>query len=317
MTRRRLRIVFVGALIGGHKNLRALLDGGYNVVGVYTWSDAKSGASCWQSFDDLPGRYGIPVRKVESINAPEVVEEIRALAPDVVVVMSWSGMIGKELLAVPPLGVIGMHPTLLPEHRGRAPIPWALIHGLSKTGVTIFYYVEAADAGDILVQEEIPIAFDDTALTLGQKVDDACVRSLLKALDGLETGTVTPIPQDHARASWWPRRRPEDGIVEWTKPARELYNWVRALTAPYPGAFTFRHGRKIFLWAARIAEDARAGEPGEVLGVAGDALLVATGDGCLAVTRMQAAGEAETTGAAFADAHAVPVGERFVGAPAC
>ena len=315
--KRRLRIAFIGALVGGHKNLCALLDGGYDVARAYTWTDKKSGASCWQSFDDLLARYGIDLRKVDSVNAPEVVAEIRALAPDLIVVMSWSGMIGNELLAVPPLGVIGMHPTLLPEHRGRAPIPWALIHGLEKTGVTIFYYVEAADAGDILVQEEIPIAFEDTALTLGRKVDDACVRSLLKAVDGLERGTITPVPQDHSRASWWPRRKPEDGVIDWAKPTRDLYNWVRALTAPYPGAFTFRDGRKAFVWAARIADGPRSGAPGEVIGVTDDALLVATGDGCLAVTRIQPDGGAETTGAAFAEAHAVRVGERFEGGAGC
>jgi methionyl-tRNA formyltransferase len=306
-----LKIVFVGALIGGHKTLTAVLEHGFHVARVYTWSDARQGASCWRSFDDLPARYGVEVRKVDSINAPEVVADIRALAPDVIVVMSWSGMIGKELLAVPRLGVIGMHPTLLPENRGRAPIPWALIHGLEKTGVSLFYYVEAADAGDLLAQDEIPITEEDTALTLGLKVDDACVRCTLRVLAGLEDGTVTRTPQDHSRATFWPRRRPEDGVIDWSKPARDLYNWVRGLTRPYPGAFTFFGGRKVFVWSAAVAHGNNGVAPGTVVGVTDAALLVATGDGMLALTTLQAEGGDDLTGARFVATIGARVGDRF------
>ena len=283
-----LRIAYIGARVVGHRCLEALLQAGANIVRLLSLDDSMvEVTTAFRSFDDLAAHYGLPARKFKTLKTPGLVSWVRESEPDLGIVIGVSQLIPPELLHLPRLGFIGMHPTLLPEGRGRAPIPWALIKGLSKTGVSLFYCDPGADTGDLLAQTEVPIYYDDTSATLGARTDDVAIELLLDSLSRLAAGNAPRIRQDESRATVWPRRRPDDGVIDWCRSRRELYDWVRALTHPYPGAFTHARGRKLWIWQARESSDSLTGAAGEILNSSPEGLLVATGRGNLEVTRAQ------------------------------
>ena len=283
-----LRILYVGARLVGRRCLEALLAAGANVVGLLFLDDAKAGitvAHC--DFSDLITTHRLHARTFTSLADPSLREWAVTLVPDVGMVVGVSQLVGAELLAIPRQGFIGMHPTMLPEGRGRAPIPWALIKGLERTGVSLFWCDPQADTGDLLAQQALPIHYEDTAATLGARADRIAAELLVQNLPLLATGTAPRIPQAGTLATVWPQRKPEDGLIDWALGKRQLYNWVRALTHPYPGAFTFCRGRKLYVWNARESYDLRSGPPGTVLQVLLHGALVATGEGSLLLTRLQ------------------------------
>jgi methionyl-tRNA formyltransferase len=291
-----VKLLYVGARVVGRVCLEALLDAGVaDVVGVLELDAVKAGVTtAFSPFDDLIERHGLVRRHFTDLRDPEVTAWCAALQPDVGAVVGVSQLVGDDLLAVPPLGFVGMHPTLLPAGRGRAPIPWALIKGLEETGVSIFRCDAAADRGAIYAQERVPIRYEDTSSTLGARTDGVAARLLVQTVRGLANGTAVAVPQDESAATEWPRRRPEDGAIDWSRPQRQVYDFVRALTHPYPGAFTTLDGNRLHVWSAVESADARAGRPGEVLARVDDGLLVATGAGNVVLTHVQRAAEQET-----------------------
>lgn len=290
-----LRIVYIGARIVGYHCLKALLEAGAHIAGVLYLDESKSGvtvAHC--SFDDLIRDYRLNARPFTSLHDADILEWMRACRPDVGMVVGVSQLVGEALLATPQQGFIGMHPTLLPVGRGRAPIPWTLIKGLQQTGVSLFWCDPGADTGDILLQESLPVYYEDTAGVLGARTDDVAAQLLVKSLPLLASGHPPRIPQDDAKATVWPRRRPEDGTIDWSWSKRRIYDWVRALTRPYPGAFTYAGERKLFIWSCRESGDERKAAPGTVIAMLPHGMLVACGEGTVLLTDLQ-----EETGAAF------------------
>ena len=282
---RDMRILYVGARIVGYRVLESLLEDGAQIVGVLTLDETKATTTtAYTPFDELVHHHRLVVRKFTSLKDEEITAWARELNPDLGIIVGVSQLIGGDLLVVPPRGFIGMHPTLLPEGRGRAPIPWALIKGLTRTGVSLFYCDPQADTGDLLAQCEVPIYYEDVSATLGCRTDTAAIELFRNSLPQLAAGTALRCPQDDGRATLWPRRQPEDGLIDWSRTATELYNWIRALTHPYPGAFSFYDGRRINVWSARESADRRHGRPGEVLAVLPHGVLVACGQGSLLLT---------------------------------
>jgi len=282
------RILVIAARVVGHRALEALLDHQANVVGVLTLDECKAElTTAFTDFSDLGKQYDVNLRYYTQLNQADIFQWAEALRPDLGIVVGVSQMVGSELLSIPRLGFIGLHPTLLPQGRGRAPIPWALIKGLQHTGVSWFYCDQNADTGDLLAQEEIPVYYEDVSATLGMRSDDVAIRLLLEQIPRLAEGSALRIVQDESRATVWERRRPEDGLINWEKGRRELYDWVRGLTHPYPGAFTFSAGRMLYVWEARESFDERTGHPGEVLAQLPQGVLVATGSGNLLLTKLQ------------------------------
>lgn len=280
-----MRILFVGARIVGYRVLSSLLEAEANIVGLLTLDEKKSAmTTAFTSFDDLTESRGIATRKFTNLRDSQWIDWVRELRPDLGIVVGVSQLISETMLTIPPRGFIGMHPTLLPHGRGRAPIPWTLIKGLDKTGVSLFYCDPQADSGDLLVQKELPVYYEDVSATLGQRSDDAAIELFLNCLPQLAAGAAPRIPQDDDCATVWPQRRPEDGLINWDLSPRELYNWVRGLSHPYPGAFSYFGGRKIFVWSVRESFDCREGSPGEVLAVVPHGVLVACRDGAVLVT---------------------------------
>jgi methionyl-tRNA formyltransferase len=224
------------------------------------------------------------------------------LRPDMLFSFYYRHLLPQVLLDLPGLGAINLHGSLLPKYRGRAPINWVLVHGETVTGVTLHHMNARADHGDIIAQRSVPIAIEDTALTLSRKLTEAARRLLADTHPLILSGQAPRIGQDDSAATRFGRRRPADGRIDWSASAWQVYNLIRAVTRPFPGAFTFLESRRVFLWAARPPSKRRApGPPGRVLGVGeGRALEVATGDGVLEVLRLQLEGSDEIDGADFA-----------------
>jgi methionyl-tRNA formyltransferase len=196
---------------------------------------------------------GIPLVKIGHINDAEAGIAIRAHKLDWLFIIGWSQIAGEDVLRAPHRGALGMHPTLLPEGRGRAAIPWAILKGLPRTGVTLFRLDPGVDTGPIAAQVEIPIAPDETATSLYQRVSEAHRRLLREAWPGLTNDTVRFIPQDESLATYWPGRTPEDGRILPDMTVGEVDRLVRATTRPYPGAFIEEGGVATRIWRGRIA----------------------------------------------------------------
>ncbi len=262
----------------GHACLYALIQNDENIIAVITHKDNPDEEIWFRSVAGLAKKYGIPVYTPESVNTPAWIEQVRSWEPDLIFSFYYRNMIAEEILRIPRLGAFNMHGSLLPKYRGRVPINWAILNGEKETGVTLHHMVKKADAGDIVDQEAVPIGPEDTA----QEVFDKCVTAarlvLERQLPDLTSGSAPRRPQDEAQATYFGGRKPEDGRIDWTKSAESIYNLVRAVTQPYPGAFTFAGGKKLFIWWAKPASGS-GGKPGEVLSL--DPLLVATGSGSL------------------------------------
>jgi methionyl-tRNA formyltransferase len=306
-TTSQIRIVFVGAVEEGRRCLEALLAHGERFAGFVTLDPALAPVtSGWVPFDDLAEAHGAQLITVRDLNTPENVARVAELRPDLILVVGWTRLLGPELLRMPPLGAVGFHASLLPRYRGRAPVNWALINGERETGNTMFFLDEGIDTGEVIDQRRIPILDEDDCASLYRKVADSAVDMLLEHLPRLKTGTAPRAPQDEAQATVMPRRRPEDGLIDWTRDARSLFNWVRALTHPYPGAFTFHGRRRLFVWRAAeaVPDPVTAAAPDAVPGrlFVGDdeQVHVATGNGLLRLDRVQWEGEEEQSGKALA-----------------
>ncbi len=281
-----MRALWVSFDTIGRDCLLAAREAGAEIAGVVTLPgpiDPDRSGQC--SFDEL----GVPVVEARDVNAPETVEAARALEPDAVFVVGWSQLVREDFIALAPGAIYGMHPTLLPRHRGRAPIPWAILTGLARTGVTLFEIVDpTADSGPIVGQVEVPVDPDETATTLYDKLAAAHVELIREAVPALIAGQAERRPQDARRASLWPKRTPADGIIDWETRAPYLYDWVRAQTRPYPGAFTFLGDEKVIVWHAQPVELDAEAPAGTIVAERPEGPVVACGEGGLVLVEVEA-----------------------------
>ena len=274
---------------------------GANVVAVVTHKDDPGETIWFGSVAEVAAEHGIPVRTPEDPNVPPFMAEVRHMRPDLIFSFYYRHLLSPEILAMPPIGAINLHGSLLPKYRGRAPLNWVLVQGEQITGVTLHHMDARADHGDIITQRAVPIAVEDTALTLSRKLTAAARALLAETYPLIVTGRAPRIPQDHSAATTFGRRRPADGLIDWSGSSWQTYNLIRAVTRPFPGAFTYLQGRRIFVWAARPpAKRVVDTPPGFVLGIGdGGTLEVATGDGVLEVLRIQPEDGEETDGRSF------------------
>jgi methionyl-tRNA formyltransferase len=288
-----MRTVWVSFDTIGRDCLEAAAQAGAEIVGVVTLPgpvDPDRSGQC--SFDDIAHRLDAALIETRDVNALETLNAIRKLEPELIFVVGWSQLVHDPFIALAREGVFGMHPTLLPRHRGRAPIPWAILTGLARTGVTLFEIVDATpDSGAIVGQVVADIAPDETATTLFAQIAEAHVELTRELVPQLVARTAPRIRQDPSRASSWPRRTPADGIIDWETRAPYLYDWVRAQTRPYPGAFTFLGDEKVVVWGARPVELAEAAPAGTVVDVRPEGPVVACGEGGLVLEEIQTSGE--------------------------
>lgn len=204
--------------------------------------------------DDIAEKHGVPLIKVENVNEQRVIDAIKEYGIDWMFIIGWSQIAKRELLCAPGKGCIGMHPTLLPKGRGRASIPWAILKGLDKTGVTMFCLDVGVDTGGILGQVEIMLDRNIDAKELYNQVIDAHIQLIERYWEDLVNDRIAVIPQDDSAATIWPGRRPEDGELKHEMKVEEAERLVRAVTHPYPGAFYIKDGKKVIVWSAKISQ---------------------------------------------------------------
>jgi methionyl-tRNA formyltransferase len=311
------RVIFVGAVHEAVPALGALLDGGADIAEVVTLPPERAAStSGFVDLEPLARAHGIPVRRCADINSAESVRHTRQLRPDLMVVTGWTRLLSAELLGVPPCGVVGFHASLLPRYRGRAPVNWAILRGETVTGNTMMYLDAGTDTGDIIDQQAVPITPDDTCATVYAKVGEAGAEMLRRHLPSLLDGSAPRRPQGPGCGPPLPKRTPAMGVTDWNRPARAVHDWIRALTWPYPGAFTFWGERKVMLWAAAPdASASREAAPGEVLGCGEAGVRVATADGAILLTSASDAGQPPAAAGAWAGRGGPRPGARFEPVP--
>jgi methionyl-tRNA formyltransferase len=282
------RILFFGYSEIGYECLELLLAHGHQVVALITHED-NPGEKIWFKTPAASARArGIPVHTPEKINTPEWIEQLAALRPDLILSVYYRNMICSPILALARLGAFNLHPSLLPKYRGRAPINWAVLHGEPRIGMTLHRMVRKADAGAIVDQEGVEIGPRDTAAQALRKVLPCARRILERQIDALLAGTAKETPQDESQATYFGGRKPEDGRIDWKQTNRDIFNLIRAVTDPYPGAFTDVGPARLMVWWAEPASPATRGlrgRPGEILSAS--PLVVATGGGLLELTRTE------------------------------
>ena len=277
--------------------------------GLVVTHDDQPGETIWfRSVAALAKERGIPVIAPPDVNAPDVVARIREARPDFLFSAMFRQMLKSELLALPRLGALNLHPSLLPKFRGRSPINWVLVKGETETGVSLHYMVEKADRGDIVAQRAIAIDDDDTALTLHRKAAAEARGLFREAYPALVAGTAPRIAQDQSRASYFGGRKPADGEIDWRWPAKRIYDLVRAVTHPYPGAFTWRGDRRLFVWWAKPVSAVSGLAAGQVVLREGE-VLVGAGEGSIRLERVAIDGESELAAAEWIRAGGCGSGE--------
>ena len=272
----------------GSACLEYLIRDGANVAVVYTHEDDPKEEIWFRSVKDTAQKNTIDVRTPSKIEEDEI-DFLKQLQPELIFSFYYRAMIPGEVLEIPKLGAYNIHGSLLPKYRGRACVNWAVINGEKETGATLHVMTKFADRGDIVAQKSVPIALEDTAYDVFLKITDAAKDILASCLPSLEKGTAERFPQDESKATKFGRRRPEDGEIDWNKSATEIYNLVRALTHPFPGAFTIWNGKKVFIWKA-IPDEGKS-EPGKM--ISESPMLVGTGQGLLKILKLQTEGEPE------------------------
>lgn len=291
MTTRPRVLLFAYSEIGT-ECLEFLLERQVNVVALYTHPDATGEKIWFRTPATVARQAGIPVYTPESVNTPEARAQIAALAPALIISAYYRHMISTKLLALAPLGAFNLHGSLLPRYRGRAPLNWALVHGEPRVGLTLHRMVARADAGAIVDQEGVEIPPRDTAEQAFRKVLPLVRVIFARQIDALLAGTAPETPQDESQATYFGARTPEHGRISWSAPSQQIFNLIRAVTDPYPGAFTELGGSRLMVWWAEPAPARPGARPGEILAL--EPLTIATGDSALTLTRHEWRGVSPT-----------------------
>ncbi len=307
-----MRVVFFGTPEFAVPSLEALLGEGFDVAAVVTRPDKPQGRSR-STLVPSPVKVAaleedVPVMEPEPPSTPEFLAEMRRLAPDVGVVVAYGHLLKPELLAIPKRGMVNVHPSLLPELRGAAPVAWAILRGLDKTGVTIMQMTAGLDSGPILHQLPHRIPTDISGGELSGHLAEMGAQALIEALALMEQNLVQPVPQDEARATYAPKITRETARIDWAASPDAVMRATLALD-PKPGAWTTLDGQEVKLFRAGLAK--RAGKPGTVLET-GDRLLVAAGDGAVVVGEVQPTGKSRMTAADWIRGRGVKAGQQFV-----
>ncbi len=302
-----LRVVFMGSPEFALPSLHALLENEH-VLAVVTQPDKPTGRG--QKMVSPPVKLlalerGVPVLQPKSARSHELHAELQALNPDLLVVVAYGKILPQSLLDIPRFGCLNVHGSVLPRYRGAAPIQWALIRGETETGITIMKLDAGMDTGPMLIWRKAAIQEADTAGTLATRLADIGAELLVVALVRLQAGTLVEIPQEGEQATYAPLLTKESGEIDWKHTAAQVRNLVRGVD-PWPVATTLLAGEVLKVWGAKIVPG--VGKPGEVLGTDKDGLIVACGEGAVALAEVQVAGRRRMHAAAFVSGRPIPPG---------
>ena len=267
----------------GYRAIEFLHSRGHNVVGLFTHENNPAEFPWYRTPDTFAPEHGIPVYTPGKLNTEEWIEKVRAIKPDLIFSIYYRNMIPTKILDIPSLGSYNMHGSYLPQIRGCAPTNWALAIGATETGATLHHMTAGADAGDIVDQEKVLIDPEENGKELFFKVSDAAMKVLDRQIDKLCAGTAPRTKQDESQATYYGRRKPEDGQINWSKTAVEAFNLVRAVAYPYPGAFTDIEGKRLMIWWGKPKEGGSSNSliPGQIASLS--PLTIATSEGVLEI----------------------------------
>jgi methionyl-tRNA formyltransferase len=306
-----VNLVFMGTPAFAVPSLERLLASPHVVLAVVTQPDRPQGRGrqiAYSPVKQLAMAHGLPILQPRRASEPQFLTALRSLAPQVVVVAAYGQILRPALLEIPPLGCINVHASLLPKYRGAAPVNWALMRGERVTGVTIMLIDETLDTGPILLQSELAIDLSDDAGTLQERLALCGAETLAHALHGIESGSLTAIPQDHAQATYAPKLRKEDGLIIWDQRAIDLDKLIRGVT-PWPGAVTMHCGKPLRVWRAAPMASSEAGTPGRVVKIDSSGAWIETVEGVLVLVEVQPASGRRMTAAAYARGHGLGPGD--------
>jgi len=310
-------VVFFGTPQFAVPTLEALLASRHRVLGVVTQPDRPHGRGQRTSTGPVKARAlaaGVAVVQPLALKDPSFLTALGDLKADIGVVVAYGKILTDAVLAIPRLGLLNVHASLLPRYRGAAPVHRAVIAGETETGVTIMRVVKALDAGPMLASVRQSIGTDDTSDEVERKLATAGATLLVATLDRLAAGPIEAMPQKDAEASYAPRLTKDDGIVDWSKGASALHNLVRGLH-PWPLAFTYLGGERLILRRTRVVDAHTPALPGTIVAAHGDDFLAATGDRLLAITELQREGKRPVTAREFLTGHPNLVGAQFRARP--
>ncbi len=283
-----MSLIFFGTPDFAVPSLKALIDAGEEVSLVVTQSQKfkRDKTPIPIPVKELALRKGIPVLQPEKISDPEFIDLIKKHAPEFIIVVAYGKILPPEILRIPWRYPINVHASLLPGYRGAAPVQWAIIRGERFTGITTMVMDEGLDTGDILLQEKIEIKDDEDAMGLSKRLSELGARLLLKTISGIRSSELKPIPQE-GKPSYAPPLKKEDGLIDWNKTAKEIYNLIRG-TVPWPCAQTFLKGERIIILKASVIEG--KGIPGRIEEVK-EGFIIGTGDGLLNILELKPEGK--------------------------
>lgn len=312
-----LKVVFFGTPQFAVPTLDAILASSHHIVGVVTQPDRPRGRG--QKETDAPVKArareaGMPVLQPTTLKDPAVVEAIAALGADIGVVAAYGKILTDAVLAVPPRGLINVHASLLPKYRGAAPVHRAVMAGDLKTGVTIMRVVKALDAGAMLATTELAIGVDDTSDHVERALAQSGAALLVATLDRLAGGPIEEVAQEDTLATYAHRLTKEDGIVTWTRSAKSIHDQIRGLY-PWPHAYSYVDGKRLILLRSTALNESGDQPPGTIVLAHGDDLCIATGDGVLRLTEVQAEGRRPARTRDFLAGHRLQPGARFTAHP--
>ncbi|MGM0452743.1 MAG: methionyl-tRNA formyltransferase [Thermodesulfobacteriota bacterium] len=310
MTPAPFHVIFMGTPDFAVPALEALHDFGCRVDLVVTQPDRPRGRGRKLSpppVKQAAEKLGYPIVQPSAVNTDAFYDTVSSLQPDLMVVVAFGHILPKRILEIPRLAPVNLHASLLPRYRGPAPIQWAIIEGAAETGVTAMLMDKGLDTGEMLASKATPIDPDDTAGSLHDRLAEMAAHVLLETLHGFSDGTIRPVPQNHAEATYAPMLTKTDGHVDWHQPAEKIERIIRGMS-PWPGAYTFMGQMRLKLFAARVAEKTEDKPPGTVIRGFDNELRVAAGADAVSITRIQGASGKRLDIADFLKGTAVPVG---------
>ncbi len=285
-----MNVAVIGSVSSSYRCLESLIRSGIEVTCVLGLDESLAdGVSDYHSLRPVAEATGLPFLSFARIGEPAVERFLNAHTPDLLWVVGLSQLVSDRLVGIARHGGIGFHPTMLPHGRGRAPVAWTILRN-ERAAVSLFFLTDEPDAGDLIVQREVPVLPDDYSEDLIRRTNEVLSEVIIQLAPSIQAGNLPRTPQDHAKATFYPRRTPADGLIDWTLSTDAIYRLVRAAGRPYPGAFTYAAGRKLTVWRARpvrdeeLSPDVTAATCGVVVRVDERGVLTRTGDGALWLT---------------------------------
>ena len=311
-----MNIVFFGSSPFAVPSLKALKTSGHKISCVVTQADRKKGRGLslgGTAIKMVAEESNLKIYQPERINTSQAISLLEDLRPDLFVVIAYGQILSSGILNIPKIFSVNVHASLLPKYRGAAPINWALIKGEKTTGITAIKMAKEMDAGPIILQKEIEISNDDTAITLEGKLSRMAAQLVLAVLSSLEENDYNLMPQDEDNIGFAPKLKKEDGRIDWNKPAWDIYNLIRGCIS-WPGAFTYYKGKLLKIYKARVSSQVRkfaSSNPGEILEASKEGIVVSTGKGNIIIEELQIEGKRRMKAEEFISGHKISAGDRL------